>query len=245
MTHHTPLSEVHHTDCLDFMRQLPADSFDLAICDPPYFSGPERRAFYGSRISSNGVRRIYHKSPAWQIPTAEYFQQLERVSRRYIIWGCNYFDHIFHSGRIVWDKCNGASSFSDCEIAATNLFSSVRLFRYMWNGMCQGLSIAEGHIQQGNKALNEVRIHPTQKPVALYGWMLMNFAKPRWKILDTHLGSGSSRIAAYRLGFDFTGCEIDPHYYQAAEERFQKEALGHLITPQGQHFRQTTILDLL
>ncbi len=241
----TPTSEVHHGDCLEFMRRQPDNAFDLAICDPPYFSGHERRQYYGARRSKNGVRRTYHASPQWTVPDDEYFHELLRVARHYIIWGCNYFRFIFHPGRIVWDKCNGASSFSDCEIAATDLFSSVRLFRYMWNGRCQGLSIAEGHIQQGNKALNEVRIHPTQKPVALYGWMLTNFAKTGWHILDTHLGSGSSRIAAYRLGFDFTGCEIDPHYCQAAEERFQKEALGHIITPQGQHFRQTTIFDLL
>ena len=220
----TPTSEVHHGDCLEFMRRQPDNAFDLAICDPPYFSGHERRQYYGARRSKNGVRRTYHASPQWTVPDDEYFHELLRVARHYIIWGCNYFRFIFHPGRIVWDKCNGASSFSDCEIAATDLFSSVRLFRYMWNGMCQGLSIAEGHIQQGNKALNEVRIHPTQKPVALYGWMLTNFAKTGWHILDTHLGSGSSRIAAYRLGFDFTGCEIDPHYCQAAEERFQKEA---------------------
>ncbi len=145
---------------------------------------------------------------------------MDRVSKHYIVWGCNYFDFVFSHGRIVWDKCNGESSFSDCEIAATNCFESVRLFRYMWNGMFQGKSIAEGTVQQGNKSLNEKRIHPTQKPVALYTWILQKYAKPGDKILDTHLGSGSSRIAAYDLGFDFVGCEIDSHYFQAQERRF-------------------------
>ena len=94
------------------------------------------------------------------------------------------------------------------------------IFRFMWRGMMQGKSIAEGTVQQGNKALNEKRIHPTQKPVALYTWILQKYAKPGDKILDTHLGSGSSRIAAYDLGFEFVGCEIDPHYFQAQEKRF-------------------------
>lgn len=139
-------------------------------------------------------------------------------------WGCNYFDYHFAPGRIVWDKCNEGSSFSDCEIAATNCHDSVRLFRYMWNGMMQGKSIAEGFIQQGNKALNEQRIHPTQKPVALYVWLLQKYAKPGDKILDTHLGSGSSRIAALELGLDFVGYEIDERYYEAQERRFEEYA---------------------
>lgn len=207
---------------MEYMRTLPDKAFDLAVADPPYFSGPERRGYYGRKVSPIGVRRDYPVSPKWDIPDAAFFNELGRVAKRYIVWGCNYFDFVFPHGRIVWDKCNGESSFSDCEIAATNCFESVRLFRYMWNGMCQGKSIEEGHIQQGNKSLNEKRIHPTQKPVALYTWLLRRYAKPGWKILDTHLGSGSSRIAAYDLGFDFVGCEIDPYYFKAQDERFSE-----------------------
>lgn len=214
------LNAAYNMDCMDAMRAMPDGAFDLAIVDPPYFSGPERRGYYGSRVSKIGVHRDYPISPAWKIPGQAYFYELRRVAKRYIVWGCNYFDYVFASGRIVWDKCNGDSSFSDCEIAATNCHDSVRLFRYMWNGMLQGKSIAEGFVQQGNKALNEQRIHPTQKPVALYTWLLQRYAKPGWKILDTHLGSGSSRIAAYDLGFDFAGYEIDPHYFAAQEKRF-------------------------
>ncbi len=218
-------------DCLNVLRALPDNSFDLAIVDPPYYSGPERRSFYGSEVSAVGVaRRFYPKSHKWTVPVSEYFQELERVSKHYIVWGCNYFYYRFASGRIVWDKCNQSSSFSDCELAATDLFSSVRIFRYMWNGMMQGKSMTEGWIMQGNKKLNEKRIHPTQKPVALYAWLLNNYASPGFRILDTHLGSGSSMIAAWDLGFEFTGIEIDPVYYKAAVNRFRQHiAQGRLF----------------
>lgn len=214
---------LHHGDCLEVLRELPDKSFDLAIVDPPYFSGPERREFYGRRVSTTGVGRVnYPKSEKWEVPGPEYFQQLERVARHYIVWGCNYFNHRFAPGRIVWDKCNPSSTFSDCEIAATNLFSSVRLFPFMWNGMCQGKSMTEGRIMQGNKKLNEKRIHPTQKPVALYAWLLTQYAQQDWRILDTHLGSGSHAIACVELGFSLLGIELDQHYYDAARKRIME-----------------------
>ena len=210
------LNHCYNMDCLPAMELFPDNYFDLAVVDPPYFSGPERRGFYGSKVSKIGVHRDYPVSPAWSKPEPEYFRELLRVCRRYIVWGCNYFDYQFATGRIVWDKCNGNSSFSDCEIAATNLFSSVRMFRYMWSGMMQGKSITEGDTMQGNKSLNEKRIHPTQKPVALYDWIFKNYAEPGQKILDTHLGSGSSRIAAYEAGLGFIGFEIDQQDIQLA-----------------------------
>lgn len=208
-------------DCMEFLPTLPDKSFDLAIVDPPYFSGPERRQYYGKPLSRTGVRRVeYPVTAKWDVPQKEYFNELLRVSRFYIVWGCNYYDYMFpSSGRIIWDKCNHQSSFSDCEIAATNLFNSVRLFPYMWNGMCQGKSINEGRVMQGNKKLNEKRIHPTQKPVALYSWILSNFAKEGWKILDTHLGSGSLAVACYGQGFSLLGIEIEKVYYKAAVDR--------------------------
>ena len=218
---------LHLGDCMDVLRELPDKAFDLAIVDPPYFSGPERRGFYGKRSSTTGVARVdYHKSDTWQVPGEEYFKELERVARHYIVWGCNYYHHIFAHGRIVWDKCNGASSFSDCEIAATDLMESVRLFPFMWNGMCQGKSMSDGRTMQGNKRLNEQRIHPTQKPVALYSWLLAQYAREGWRILDTHLGSGSIAIACHNMGYTLMGIEKDEHYYAGARNRLlehQKE----------------------
>ena len=220
-------SQVALADCMKYMRKFEDGFFDLAIVDPPYFSGPEKRGHYGNTVSPIGVKSVnYLITPEWSVPDKKYFKELLRVSKHYIIWGCNYYDFHFAPGRIVWDKCNGESSFSDCEIAATDLIDSVRLFPFMWNGMMQGKSMSEGRIMQGNKKLNEEKIHPTQKPVALYSWLLQKFAKPGWKILDTHLGSGSSRIAAYGLGYEFYGCEIVPDYFRAANERFEKMCLG-------------------
>ena len=160
----------YNTDCMDGMKEFPDKYFDIAVVDPPYFSGPEKRGFYGRRISPIGVQRVYQKSAQCKIPYKSYFDELFRVSKNQIVWGCNYFDYHFPPGRIVWDKCNGNTDFSDCEIAFCSFHDSVRLFRYMWNGMFQGKSIQEGHIQQGNKKKNEKRMHPTQKPVMLYRW---------------------------------------------------------------------------
>lgn len=215
------ISNIFNVDCMEAMADYPDNYFDLAVVDPPYFSGPERRGFYGRKVSPIGVHRDYPISSEWIVPNEDYFKELLRISKNYIVWGCNYFDFHFAPGRIVWDKCNGSSSFSDAEIAATNCHDSTRLYRFMWNGMQQGKSSAEGHIMQGNKKLNEVRIHPTQKPVALYEWIFSKYAKPGYKVLDTHLGSGSSRIAAHDAGLDFIGFEINPYYFKAQEKRYQ------------------------
>lgn len=226
------MNRCYNMDCMEGMAQFPDGYFDLAVVDPPYFSGPERRGFYGRRDGGIlGKRTEYAISKkSWQVPDEGYFHELFRVSKRYIIWGCNYFKYPFPPGRIVWDKCNGDSSFSDCELAATNMHNSVRLYRYMWNGMMQGKSITDGHIMQGNKSLNEHRIHPTQKPVILYDWIFQQYAEPGFKILDTHLGSGSSRIAAYIAGLDFIGFEIDPSVFDAEEQRFSEHTAQQSMT---------------
>lgn len=203
------------------MVKFPDNHFDVAIVDPPYYSGPEKRKFYGRKISPIGVQRIYDKSTSWSVPEREYFDELFRISKNQIIFGCNYFDYPFGSGRIVWDKCNGSSSFSDCELAYTSFHDSVRLFRYMWNGMMQGKSISEGHIQQGNKKLNEKRIHPTQKPVNLYRWLTQKYLKPGQLVLDTHVGSGSSLIAFEEYDLQYVGYEVDKNYYDLARLRVE------------------------
>lgn len=136
------LNQCYNMDCMEGMAQFPDGFFDLAVVDPPYFSGPERRGYYGSKVSKIGVYRDYPVSPAWEIPGRAYFDELRRVSKHYIVWGCNYFNYEFAPGRIVWDKCKKGTSFSDCELAATDIFNTVRLFRFMWNGMLQGKWLA-------------------------------------------------------------------------------------------------------
>lgn len=210
-------------DNMQFMASKPDKYYNLAIVDPPYFNGPQRLGYYGERTSSIGVKREeYKKIGTWGIPDQTYLDELIRVSNHQIIWGINYFKFHHCVGRIVWDKCNGDSSFSDCEIASCSIHDSVRMFRYMWNGMMQGKSISEGHIVQGNKKLNEKRIHPTQKPVAVYKWLLKQYAASGDKILDTHGGSFSHAIAAYDMGFDLDICEIDEQYFQDGLNRLEQ-----------------------
>lgn len=217
------ISEVKLADRMAYLSQWPDKHFDWAFDDPPYFSGPEKRGHYGQRISSKNVKRIdYPKTDTWEVPGAEYFNELIRVSKNQIIWGVNYYDYVFGSGRIVWDKVNGESSFSDCELAYCSIHDSVRMFRFMWNGMMQGKSISEGHIMQGNKKLNERKIHPTQKPIPLYKWQYMTYAKTGDKIIDCHVGSGGNRIAAYEYGCDFFGCELSLQHFTNQDLRFEQ-----------------------
>ena len=220
------MNVAYNMDCMEYMRALADNSFDLAVVDPPYGIGEDGGKDRSRYVTQKNGARIYVKDGGYEktgfdrFPADErYFAELFRVSKNQIIWGANYFV-LPRGGAIVWDKCKKGTSFSDCELAATDLFNTVRLFRFMWNGMLQGKSVAEGHIMQGNKKLNEQRIHPTQKPVALYDWIFQNYAAPGCRVLDTHLGSGSSRIAAYEAGVDFIGFEIDPIYYDAEEQRF-------------------------
>nr|DAT83233.1 MAG TPA: adenine specific DNA methyltransferase [Caudoviricetes sp.] len=217
------MQEFINGDCMDYLTNYPDNYFDLAIVDPPYFNGPEKRKFYGRKISPIGVQRLYKKTDTWELPTKEYFDELFRVSKHQIIWGVNYFSKIYNfgPGRIVWDKVNGKSSFSDCEIAYCSLHDSVRKVTYMWNGMFQGKSIEEGHIQQGNKKLNEKRIHPTQKPVNLYRWIVDKYCRPGFKILDTHVGSASSLIAFREASLNYVGFEINTEYFEKAKERLR------------------------
>ena len=214
------LNKLYNIDCLEGMKCIPDKYFDLAIVDPPYFDGPNKRKYYGRTVNKLNIRRkTYSTIEDWDIPNEEYFKELIRVSKNQIVWGCNYFDYYLGPGRIVWDKVNGESTFSDCELAYCSIHDKTKMFRYMWNGMMQGKSISEGHIMQGDKTKNEVRIHPTQKPVNLYKWILMNYAKEGYKLLDTHVGSASSLVACYEMGFEFLGFEKDKEIFKLASDR--------------------------
>ena len=216
-------SEAFNIDNMIGMKDCPENWYDLAVVDPPYFKGVGKHGYFGDNNSSIGVKRGNYNLPQWdnQIPDKRYFKELLRVSKHQIIWGINYFPgQINSAGRIIWDKVNDYSTFSKCEIASCSLINTVQQFRYMWAGMNQG-SRENGSRMEGNKKKNEVRIHPTQKPIALYEWIFKNYAEEGQKILDTHLGSGSSRIAAFNYKMDFTGYEIDKDYFDASEKRFK------------------------
>lgn len=217
-------------DCMQGMKDFPDKYFDLAIVDPPY-----GRKEHGGRNRSGYVRqkngsKIFVKDGKYgnrnwdnEPPSEEYFNELIRVSKNQIIWGCNYFDYPLIGGRIIWDKCNDGSDQSDAEIAYCSMNDRVDIFRYMWRGMFQGKSISEGTTQQGNKKLNEKRIHPTQKPVALYEWLLNRYSKSNDIILDTHVGSASSLIACYNTNHKFVGFELDEYYYKVSKQRLDAE----------------------
>jgi site-specific DNA-methyltransferase (adenine-specific) len=203
-------SEVFLMDCIEGMKQYPDKLFDLAVVDPPYFSDYAKETYPGAKISTTGIKRHRFHSKHWELPTQVYFDELYRVSKNQIVWGINYYEKYAKSvGRIVWDKVNDKSSFSKAEIAMCSFGISVQMFRFMWNGMLQG--------DMKNK---EIKIHSCQKPVALYDWIFKNYATEGMKILDTHLGSGSSRIAADKAGLNFTGFEIDEEYFNASEKRY-------------------------
>lgn len=208
------MKEFYNKDCMEGMKEYPDNYFDLAIVDPVY--GDVTRGGYMTNIDSTqklAKVRHYHNSIWNQQKTgAEYFAELQRVSKNQIIWGGNYFvDNLAPSQCwIVWDK-NNTGRFADAELAWTSFNSAVRIFKYTWNGMIQ---------QAGQE--HEYRIHPTQKPVALYKWILSKYAKQGDLILDTHVGSASSLIACEELGFDYVGYEIDETYYELAKKRLDE-----------------------
>lgn len=221
-------SKVYLMDCMEAMRNMPDNAFDLAVVDPIY--GNVTRGGYITGKSAGGVGpHPKHDTTMWSQPKTgkEYFDELFRVSKNQIIFGGNYFvKEIARDSQcwLVWDKCHPEGiRFADVELAWTSFDSRSRIFRFLWNGMCQGTP-GNGTKMQGNKSLNEVRIHTAQKPVELYRWIFQNYAKQGDSILDTHLGSGSSRIAAYDLGLDFTGYEIVENTYALQEERFAAHA---------------------
>lgn len=195
-------------DCMEFLKSCSDKQFDLAIVDPPYGIGASNMQM------GNGKNKKWTKGKKWDDapPENEYFEQLFRVSQNQIIWGGNYFQLPLVRGWIFWDKdVQPTLSFSSGELAWTSFDIVLKKANINYSGF---------------RGSDGDKIHPTQKPIALYKWLLQNYAKKGDLILDTHLGSGSSRIAAYDLGFDFTGIELDADYFKAQEERFA----SHLIT---------------
>ena len=195
--------QITNEDNMLLMARYPDNHFDLAIVDPPY-----KDEF---KITANGkaskVKKHYDLTTLNGQPKKEYFNELFRISKNQIIWGVNYYEIYLGAGRIVWDKDN-TGVYSDCELAYHSFSDVTRKFKWRWNGM----------LQQDMKN-KEIRIHPTQKPVALYKWILDKYAKKDDKILDTHLGSGSIAIACHDYGFDLTACELDKEYFDKAIQR--------------------------
>ena len=192
---------LYNEDCLKQLKLTERNHYDLAIVDPPYGIEVNKMTLGSGKYKNTGKK--------WdsETPPQEYFDELFRVSKNQIIWGANYMiDKIKRPsmGWVYWDKMNGNSDFSDGELAYTSFKRALRSYKH--------------HLSQDRSK----RFHPTQKPIKLYEWLLMNYAKEGDKILDTHLGSGSIAIACHNLGYDLTGYEIDKEYYEAATKRLKQ-----------------------
>lgn len=208
-----PNIELIHDDCMNVMAKYPDKHFDLAICDPPYGIGAdvknsakEMKCRDSASLSKDYGAQIWDNA----VPGIKYFVELKRVSKNQIIWGGNYFGCLPECKCfIIWDKLDYGSDFADCEFA--------------WTSFDEGAKIYKQSRQSNQGRESSPRIHPTQKPVKLYRWLLQWFSNKEERIIDTHLGSASSAIAAQQMGFDFVGCEIDLDYYNAACKRFKEQ----------------------
>ena len=198
--------KITNEDNMELMARYEDNYFDLAIVDPPYGYGDKKTDILNFR------QKEQHRE--WNTaPNDEYFKELFRVSKNQIIWGGNYFSYIWNFGGrcfIYWHKGNPVSNFADGELAWTSFDKNAQQYDYRYYGNLEG-----------NTSANK-KFHPTQKPISLYEWLLMNYAKKGDKILDTHLGSGSIAIACHNLGYDLTACELDKEYYEAAMKRIKQ-----------------------
>lgn len=191
---------ITNEDNMELMARYPDKYFDLAIVDPPYGINMDS----GDNSGKVGKYGSVHNKKEWDssIPSKEYFNELFRVSKNQIIWGGNYFPLELTNSWIIWDKCQPAKNFSSCELAWSSTNERMNIFRFAFN-------------------IERNKIHPTQKPIALYKWILDKYAKEGDKILDTHLGSGSIAIACHDYGFELTACELDAEYYEKAVQRIK------------------------
>lgn len=208
--------DLQNIDCMELMAKYPDAYFDLAIVDPPYGMNIAASTNYGESGGSDGrwntTKKDFHTAKDWDknIPTAEYFAELKRVSKNQIVWGWNYFACHFDNcpSYIVWNK-EASGNYSDCELAWCSIKGTNKIFKWLWNGF--------------RKQQPEDRIHPTQKPKQLYKWILDTYAEKGAKILDTHLGSGSIAIACHYYECDLTGSEIDKEYFDKMMKRIEQE----------------------
>ena len=207
--------EVTNEDNMQLMSRYPDNYFELAIVDPPYgvgvFTSDGYTSKEGKRFKSN---KLFHDSYAWNksAPNDKYFKELKRISKNRIVWGSNYYPYVDgNGGSLVWYKGDTAKTVSHCEIASLSFQAKVDFVHIDW--------------QSGFYRVRKegIQIHPCQKPVKLYKWLLMNYAKEGDKILDTHLGSGSIALACHELGFSLTACELDSEYYDSALKRFKQQ----------------------
>ena len=222
-----PLLKAYLGDCMDLMASTADNHYDLAIVDPPYGKKPSRDGIGACK------RNFSQRDNKWDIkPYQKYFNELRRVSKNQIIWGANHLlENLTETNCfIVWDKVNEKSVMADCELAWTSFQTVTKIFRYMWNGMLQE--------DMKNK---EQRIHPTQKPVALYRWLLKNYAKAGQRILDTHGGSFSSAVACHTEGYEMDICEIDEEYYNAGIKRF-KEVIEQPLFDEPERWEQLSCI---
>lgn len=211
------LNRLYNLDSENAIKMIPDKYFELAIIDPPYGIKASEYKRGGQQHGKAKAASKAYGSKDWdkKPPGDEYFKNLFRISKNQVIFGANHFiSRIPYDSScwIVWDKENGNNDYADCELAWTSFKKSVRLFRFRWQGMLQG--------DMKNK---EIRFHPTQKPVALYQWIISKFAEPGDKIIDTHAGSGSCLVAAYKTQHDFLGFELDEEYFTKADKRIRDE----------------------
>jgi len=202
--------DLRNVNCMQLMSEYPDKYFDLAIVDPPYGIGEDGRTNHTRSVKAKAKNYSNNSRYDNATPDYNYFQELFRVSKHQIIWGGNYYIEFLKNTPcvIVWDKDNGENDFADCELAWTSFPSAVRKFKWRWQGM----------LQEDMKNKQE-RIHPNEKPIVLYKWLLKNYATEGNKILDTHLGSGSIAIACHDFKFDLTASEIDENYFNACMKR--------------------------
>lgn len=247
------VSVAYNMDCMEYMKSVPDKFFDLAVVDPPYginapnmsmgtnmnrkhggYNGESIAQKLKKRRLNQGAgklkdRALNSMSCDWDCypPKKEYFDELFRVSKNQVIWGGNYFDLPPTRGILCWDKIQPWENFSQFELAWTSFEVPAAII----------------HLSNTGGANKEQKIHPTQKPLALYNWVFKKFAKPGYKVIDTHLGSGSSRISAYHLGLDFYSTEIDKEYFDMQEERFRRECLEQIQTADGKVWVQQKLFD--